>query len=395
MGSDHLYKQILLTALDWAEKNNYSGYSKFDALNSPILRKLCGNSTLARSVFVYLNSRSPINVRPFIFVEKRQNPKGLALFARSYFNLYNLTNNKLYLQKGIDLIKILLSLSQKDKFSGHCWGYDHPWQNKAFYAPQYYPNTVVTVVVCNALLDAYALTEDNKYLNIVKSVYDFTISNLTTIIDNDKYFCSSYIPNNDWKVINVNALLGCLFSRLYKYTNDNKYFDHAKRYINWVASTQTDYGAWFYTDPPEASPITHDNYHTGFVLDAILDYMENTNDNQYLDKYMLGLDYYKKNLFTDQYAPKWMFDKQYPHDIHGVAQGIITFSKASKYESRYLDLSENIANWGIQNLYNGDGRFFYQKGKYWTKSFTLMRWCQGWMCCALSNYLMASNVNRD
>jgi len=94
MGSDHLYKQILLTALDWAEKNNYSGYSKFDALNSPILRKLCGNSTLARSVFVYLNSRSPINVRPFIFVEKRQNPKGLALFARSYFNLYNLTNNK-------------------------------------------------------------------------------------------------------------------------------------------------------------------------------------------------------------------------------------------------------------------------------------------------------------
>ena len=40
MGLDHLPKEILLSALNWAENNNYSGYSKFDALNSPILKKI-------------------------------------------------------------------------------------------------------------------------------------------------------------------------------------------------------------------------------------------------------------------------------------------------------------------------------------------------------------------
>ena len=51
-----------------------------------------------------------------------------------------------------DLIDILLKISQKEHFSGHCWGYDHPWQNTAFFAKRYFPNilyknknTIVTV----------------------------------------------------------------------------------------------------------------------------------------------------------------------------------------------------------------------------------------------------------
>ena len=44
------------------------------------------------------------------------------------------------------------------------------------------------------------------------------------------------------------------------------------RLVRYVVSKQTDYGAWFYAEPPSASHITHDNYHTGFILDAILQY---------------------------------------------------------------------------------------------------------------------------
>ena len=31
-----------------------------------------------------------------------------------------------------------------------------------------------------------------------------------------------------------------------------------------------------------------------------------------------------------------------------------------------------------------DGYFVYQKGRYWTKSYTFMRWCNAWMSYALS-----------
>ncbi len=33
------YKDICIGALDWAKEHDYSGYSKFDALNSTLLKK--------------------------------------------------------------------------------------------------------------------------------------------------------------------------------------------------------------------------------------------------------------------------------------------------------------------------------------------------------------------
>jgi len=32
--------------------------------------------------------------------------------------------------------------------------------------------------------------------------------------------------------------------------------------------------------------------------------------------------------------------------------------------------------------------FYYQKNKFYTKRFTLMRWCQAWMAYAMSEYLV-------
>ncbi len=385
---DYSIKNILLSSLNWAEKNKYSGYSKFDALNSPILKRLSGDNYYVKAGFIYLVSRSPINIRPILYVKKKQNPKGIALFSRSYFNLFSFTGDKIYLNKGLQLIEELISISQIESYTGHCWGYDHPWQNKSFYAPEYFPNTVVTMNVAEALLDAYDYTLNNKYLKIAEKITSFVQNDLTTIIDTDKYLCSSYVPENNWKVINVNALLASFYVRLYSITKNDVYLNLSKRYINWVVSTQTDYGAWYYTDPAHKSPITHDNYHTGFILDAIYDYMDKTDDNDYKYSYESGLDFYEKNLFTEYYAPKWMYNKKFPHDIHGVAQGIITFCKASKYKSHYLSIAANITNWGLMHLYNhNESRFLYQKGKYWNKSFTLMRWCQSWMCYALSIFL--------
>jgi len=389
-----VYNDVLLNALKWAEARNYTGYSKFDALNSPLLRKIAGNSFLLRAGFIYAVSRSPVNIRPLLLVRKKQNPKGLALFARAYFNLSKMEQEDDYLFKAVQLTESLIKVSQHNSFSGYCWGYEHPWQSKAFYAPEYFPNTVVTVNAGEAILDAFDHTQDDRYLKIAETITDFVENDLTTIIDSEDALCSSYIPGDNWKVINVNALLGSYFARLYSITQSDSYLKLAKKYINWVISTQTDYGAWYYADPPSSSKITHDNYHTGFVLDSIFHYMDYTQDFQLKDIYKNGLEFYEKSLFTQQYAPKWMHNQVYPHDIHGVAQGIITFSKASRYEKKYLAVASKIADWGIENLYNAKGNFYYQKGKYITKKFTLMRWCQAWMYYALSllNYKLTEKL---
>jgi hypothetical protein len=40
----------------------------------------------------------------------------------------------------------------------------------------------------------------------------------------------------------------------------------------------------------------------------------------------------------------------------------------------------------------GDGRFYYRKGRYYTKRITLMRWCQAWMAYALAVWLTSGDA---
>jgi hypothetical protein len=80
-----------------------------------------------------------------------------------------------------------------------------------------------------------------------------------------------------------------------------------------------------------------------------------------------------------------MHDTEYPHDIHGAAQGILTFSR---HQEQYPDFAEKIAKWATANMYHASGRFYYQQRRLFTIRFTLLRWCNGWMCRALSAYLL-------
>ena len=95
-------------------------------------------------------------------------------------------------------------------------------------------------------------------------------------------------------------------------------------------------------------------------VDALWRYMEATKDYVHKEKYWHGLQFYAESLFNQDGSPRWMSDKDFPHDIHGAAQGIITFSR---HLDKFPDLSIRIANWSIENMYNTDGRFYYQQNK--------------------------------
>ncbi|MBN2377872.1 MAG: hypothetical protein JXD22_15855 [Sedimentisphaerales bacterium] len=337
----------------------------------------------------------PFNVRPLLGVRKKQNPKGLALFGRALFNMFRLTDDETYLGRGQKLLNRLLENSRGDDFSGHCWGYDHPWQNIAFFIPPYEPNAVVTCSVADTFLSAYKITGNVQFLDICESIADFLMHDLTQINVGPGLLCCSYDLHSNWKVINVNSFVAAFLAKLYKITGKEKYRDHAQPMMRWVLSQKTDYHAWYYTDPPEKSRITHDNYHTGFVLDAIAEYLHVFPDAQIEQDYLNGLKFYRENLFTDDYAPKWMYDRNFPHDIHGAAQGIITFSRAAARNSDHLTFAQNILDWTLRNLYESkSSRFYYQKGKIWTKRYTLMRWCQAWMCYAISAFLLIEKSSK-
>jgi len=379
------YKKITIDVLSSAKKQDYSGYSKFDALNSSLLRRLSCNNKWLRLIYIQLVKESPINIRPVLKVKKSRNPKGIALFARAYLFLYESTNNSEYLNEAELLLNWLLQNPSKGQ-EHLCWGYNFIWQNTIFLQDEFEPNAVVTVFVGEALIHAYRITGKEKYLDAARSIADFITDDLPVLYDTENERAIAYVLRKvDGVVLNNQVLTGALLVKIWKHTGEDKLLEIAKKQMNYTVNRKTDYYAWYYTYPKGLSPIKHDNYHTGGILDGILEFYEETEDDRYMEVYWKGLEYYRKNLFEADGAPRWMNDKKYPFDIHGVAQGIITFTKAAKYEPRFMAKSEQITDWTIKNLYRENTQdFAYRQGRFIKWNYSLMRWCNAWMVRAMA-----------
>jgi hypothetical protein len=378
-------ENVLDAVLNWSRSQRYRGYNKHDGLNSPLLHLMLGWAKWPRLIAIQGVMRSPLNLRPLLGVKKTYNPKGLSLFTRAYLDRYRATGDKEDLAEAQRLLALLDSLRSSGNWHGDCWGYHYPWQDLGFYAPTNTPNAVVTSFVCLAYLDAYRLTSEQCYLDRVKSAIQFFLNDLTVLKDETDELCLAYMPMSMcMRVMDVSILIGSVIAQYAALSGDNREADTARRLVNYVVQRQTDYGAWYYTDPPEDSPIDHDNYHTGFILDALYDYMQAAEDTAWQEVYEKGLRFYAEKLFNKDGSPRWMSDKDYPHDIHGAAQGIITFSRHSK---EYPGMVEKINAWVLQNMYHSQGRFYYQQTPRYIKRFTLLRWCNGWMVRALATWL--------
>src|SRR5439155_13339719 len=226
--------------------------------------------------------RSPLHVRPLLGVAKARNPKGLALFARALLARYRLLGSQADAQEARKLLDHLLA-DHSTGFVGLSWGYPYPWQDVGFFAPRDFPNRVVTSFVGQALIDAYETLADDRYLDAASAAVRFLIEAPRTLYEDEQRRCVSYVPDErvDWIVMDVPALVGSLAARLAKIRGDAELAKQAGRLVRFVASKQTTDGAWFYADPPSASRITHDNYHTGFILDALLAYGDATGSDEF------------------------------------------------------------------------------------------------------------------
>jgi rhamnogalacturonyl hydrolase YesR len=386
-------ESVLENVYAWSRGRGYRGYNKHDGLNSPLLRVALGWAKWPRVFAIQAVMRFPLNVRPLLLVPKTFNPKGLALFVVGLLDRYHATGQERHLAEATSLLDRLVGLRAPGAWSGICWGYAYPWQDIGFFAPPHTPNAVVTCFVGEAFLEAYRVTGKAEYVATVESSARFLLQDLTVLKDTDDQLCLAYMPMRmSMRVMDVSILIGSLLAQLATLTGNAAYRPPAEKLLNYVIAQQTDYGAWYYTDPPRASPIRHDNYHTGFILDALSRYMQATQDFRWSEKYALGLRFYADQLFNADGAPRWMSDCNFPHDIHGAAQGILTFAR---HLSEFPGKAESIARWALDTMYCESGRFYYQQRRLYKKRFTLMRWCNAWMARALACLLRSKTGSHN
>jgi len=381
--------EVLDRALQTAQSAGYAGYSKHDGLNSPVLAFLAGRSRLTRLGAIQVVTRSPVDIRPLVGVRKARNAKGLSLFARALLARHRMTGSAGDAAEARGLLDWLIDHPAAG-FDGLCWGYPYPWQDVGFFAPRDFPNRVVTAHVGQALVDGYETLHDGRYLDAAARAVSFLLEAPKTLFEDDARRCVSYVPDQaiDWIVMDVSALAGAMAARVGAITGDAGLIREGGRLVRYVVSKQTDYGAWYYADPPSASHITHDNYHTGFILDAIQQYGLSAGSGEFDEAYRRGIEFYERKLFEPSGAARFMSDREYPVDIHGCAQGVITFSLQQRHLGTGAQTATRVLDWTLGHMWDpASGWFYYQKRRRYRTRIRELRWCQGWMSWALASYL--------
>jgi hypothetical protein len=371
----------------YCEKENFKGYDPFDGLNSKIFKLLpfLKNSHLFKLLWIQFFKRSPINLRRLFGIEKDYNSKSLALFLSGYCNLYCVSPSPNKLSKINYFIDKILKNSSKG-YSGSCWGYNFDWEARAFTQPINTPTIVASTFVANALLDAYAITNDKKLLDVSRSTCQFILIDINRTYDSKGNFSFSYSPIDQSVVYNASLLGAKLLSRVYSYSGEILLIQEAKKVVEFCCERQNIDGSWSYGVLPFHQWI--DNFHTGYNLECIADYMKFSNDFSYFNNLTIGFSFYFNTFFLKSGIPKYYHNSIFPIDIHSTAQLLVTLNHLNLSE-QYAPLINNVLNWTIDNMQSKKGYFYYQINKYFTSKIPYMRWSQAWMFYAFSIFFLS------
>ncbi|MFC4873128.1 delta-aminolevulinic acid dehydratase [Negadavirga shengliensis] len=389
-------KKIIVSAFqklsDYCELQEFKGYDPYDSLNSRFFNKIpvVSKIPVVKLAWTQFFKRAPINLRPYVGIDKEYNPKALGLFLSSYCNLYQLDPSEEYRNKIVFFANKLIEL-QNPNWSGSCWGYNFDWQSRAFFQPKHTPTVVATTFIGSALLDAYEVTGNEAYLKTARSACDFILKDLNRTYDEDRDFSFSYSPLDKSVVFNASLLGSRILSRVYSYTLEDELVEQAKKSVAFACKHQREDGAWGYGTYGFHQWV--DNFHTGYNLECLADYMKYSGDDEYKEYLEKGFAYYINTFFTEEGIPKYYNNSIYPIDIHAPTQLVITLNKLERFH-QHKEIAEKVLVWTIENMQDPRGYFYYQINRLFTSKIPYMRWAQAWMFLALSVYLveMKSNV---
>jgi hypothetical protein len=371
----------------YVRSHDYRGVDPYDALNSRVVRSLPGKLTkvAATQLFVY----SPIDLRGFLKVRTGRNPKAVALFLSAYCDMrrVGLVDEGLFAQAVGELVTDLAD-SRSTGYHGNCWGFNFDWQDITRYAQAGLPTVVVSSFVGNALLDLHDLTGDEGALRLAAGIPDFILNDLNVHVDGSG-ICFSYTPVDRQVVHNANMLAAALLARVAARTGRKDLEDLAAQAVDFTVAHQEADGSWAYSiDPATGKERRQIDFHQGFVIDALDDFIRYSgrNDARYLDALRRGARFFRDEQFDPSGRAFWRLPHEWPADIHHQAQGIATFAQLGEREPDMLATASSVASWTINHMQHPDGHFYYQNLRGMENRIAYMRWGQAWMMYALARF---------
>jgi hypothetical protein len=386
----------------------FKGYDPYDGLKSRILWPIVRRSWLLRLVVIQLVKRCPVNVRPLLLVEKRLNPKGLALFLSGASRCTELADISKWTQWLQDALLSLASLPDgspaltadrtvesgiarrlqregipEDKAIG--WGYDFPWQGRAFFLPAWFPTAVTTSFV----LDSLDNINSPAYNQAAKASARLVESHLNRLEDADG-ICFSYSPRDTAYVYNASLFAAKILARGALAGGPYEWKELSTRAVDFVVTRQNEDGSWFYGEPDYWHWI--DGHHTGFVLETLHDLSKMHRTKRWQQSIRKGLDFYHSRLIESDGTAVFATDRKFPHDPHTFAQAAITLDGLGSNYGSNGTTSKQILDKATDLLWDAKAKCFRMiKMGLFRDNAEYLRWSQAWMFKAICIHLRAAN----
>ena len=373
------YKKLV----KYIESENYKGFDPYDTLNSFIPFKIFGK--YISTIVIQLQKRNPINVRSFLGIKKEINPKAFGLFLQTYSMLYEKSKDQENLTKADYFFNWLINNHSKG-YNGMSWGYNFPWASSSKYLNNFVPSAVVTGFVSKGIFQYYLATNNQKAIKILDEAKIFILNELDIYKDKSG-ICFSYTPIMQDICYNASLIAGEVLAMNYSINQDEDLKNKCIAIVNFVVSRQNKDGSWNYAEDIKTGEIDNQkDFHQGYIIDSIYEISKliNMNNEKWEKAIINGLNFYKNEQFFDEGRSLWRIPKEYPIEIHNQSQGIIIFSKFSKYDSSYLNFALKIAEYTINNMQSNVGYFYYQNFKNYKNKISYMRWNNAWMFLALT-----------
>jgi hypothetical protein len=355
---------------NWVEKHDYKAYEPFDGLSSFLRPLTFGNLFLDR-LLLQLIRQSPINLRPLLGVRPLESTKGRGYMAWGYLSMYKLTSDDRYKEKAVACLEWLMK-NKSHLFEDYTWANHFDFASRSGKYSKHEPIIVWTCLIGQAFLDAHEILESERYLDVAKSICNW-VTKLPRE-ETDSGACISYQADRQSSIHNSNMLGASMLARTAKLTGDSKYLKIAAEAMLYSCSRQLPDGAWYYGEQDNNHWI--DNFHTGYNLDSLKCYIDNTGDKSFDDNLRRGFKYFTSTFFEASGRPKYYHNRVYPVDSQCASQAIETLANFAEYDETSLPLGIKVAKWTIENMQDRDGHFYYRQYPLMKAKAPMLHWAQ-------------------
>jgi hypothetical protein len=369
-----VFKMKLQQSLDklqgWIEKNDYRGYEPFDGLASR-LRPLAFNRLLLERVLQQAVRQSPVNLRPLLGIKPQDSTKGRGYMAWGYLQRFRSTGDPAYQDKAVRCLD-WLDRHKAPGYAHHSWGNHFDFSSRVGKLPKFEPIIVWTSLIGQAYLDAFETLGDKRFLEIAESVCAWILDVPREVTPTGT--CLSYVAFEQRSIHNSNMLGAAMLARTARYARRDEYLAVAREAMAYSCARQRPDGSWYYGEQADHHWV--DNFHTGYNLDSLKSYIENSGDVRFRENLDRGFAFYRGAFFEPSGRPKYYHDRAYPIDSQCAAQAVETLSQFAEREDGALDLAVKVADWTIDNMQDKKGFFYYRKYPLMTARTPMLHWAQ-------------------